>query len=249
MKRTKHNLRLLLAGGIIALFACFTAGAANILKLDVTNALTDPLSWTGGVVPGSADIAQFDGATAYASTNSWPLGAPLIWQGIQVLSPTNSLTFQNDNTLTNGTSGIDLSVGVNNLTLNCAVVLGASQAFTAGAGRIITVNGGISDGGAAPIMVVTVLLLCAYCCAATVICAWLLIAVWSGVRLVLLSAPSEWTSLKSTAYCGLASARGAGGRSWLALWSTNGVTCGVCVNPAGANVGGVNWYSPGPVPG
>ena len=63
------------------------------------------------------------------------------------------------------------------------------------------------------------------------------------------ASPRDWTSLKSAAYWALVSAGGAGGRNWLALSSTNGVTWDVWVNPAGANAGGVSWYSPGPVPG
>src|ERR1700751_2593934 len=75
------------------------------------------------------------------------------------------------------------------------------------------------------------------------------IAVSSAVRVALFSSPREWTSLKSAAYRGLVSAGGGAGRNWLALSSTNGVTCGVCVKPAAANAGGVSWYSPGPAPG
>jgi hypothetical protein len=63
---------------------------------------------------------------------------------------------------------------------------------------------------------------------------------------VLFSLPSDSTWLKSVAYWALSSAGGAGARNWLALSSTNGVTCWVWVNPAGANAGGVSWYSPGP---
>ena len=71
------------------------------------------------------------------------------------------------------------------------------------------------------------------------------IAVWSAVRVVLFSSPRDLTSLKSAAYLALVSAGGGAGRNWLALSSTNGVTCEVWVNPAGANAGGVSWYSPG----
>ena len=74
-------------------------------------------------------------------------------------------------------------------------------------------------------------------------------AVSSAVRAVLLSSPREWTSLKSSAYWELVSVGGAGGRKRLALGSTNGATWDVWVKAAGANAGGVSWYSPAPVPG
>src|SRR5947209_2449436 len=75
------------------------------------------------------------------------------------------------------------------------------------------------------------------------------IAVCSAVRVMLFSSPRDFTSLKSAAYLALVSAGGGAGRNRLALPSTNGVTCDVWVNPAGANAGGVSWYSPGPASG
>jgi len=145
MKRIKSNFRPLSVGGIIAVIACFSAGAATILKLDVTNVLTDPLSWTGSVVPGSGDVAQWSGT--YLSTNSWPLGASTNWAGIQIL-PASGVTIANDgNALTLGASGIDMSQVTNNLTINPSLILGASQTWTVTNSRTLSVSGIVSDGG------------------------------------------------------------------------------------------------------
>jgi autotransporter-associated beta strand protein len=146
MKRIKSNFRPLSLGGIIAIIACFSAGASTLLKLDVTNVLTDPLSWTGSVVPGSADIAQFNGT--YASTNTWPLGAATNWNGIQILSPSSALTVQNDgNTLTLGTAGVDMSAASANFTMSNSIVLGASQPWNVASGQTLTAAGVVSDAG------------------------------------------------------------------------------------------------------
>ena len=131
---------------ILACSAILPASGASILKLDDINVLTDPLSWTGSVVPGSGDIAQFDGT--YASTNAWPLGAATNWDGIQILSPSSALAIQNDgNTLTLGTAGVDMSAAGANFTMSNSILLGASQPWNVTAGQTLTVAGVVGDGG------------------------------------------------------------------------------------------------------
>lgn len=153
MKAYQNNSRFLLLTAAATLLAGATGQSAAILKLDNVNALTDPASWSGGVAPADGDIAQFDGATAYSSTNAWPLGAATAWSGIQVLSPamlspTNSLTIQNDgNALTLGAAGIDMSLATANLTLSNAVILAASQPWVVASGQTNKISGAISDGG------------------------------------------------------------------------------------------------------
>ena len=123
--------------------------AGTILKLDDTNVLTDPLSWTNGVAnvaPGSADIAQWNGT--YASTNRWNLGSATNWAGIQVLSPSQALTINNDgNTLTLGAGGIDLSLASQNLTLNNSLALGAAQTWVVTNGRTLGISGVVTNTG------------------------------------------------------------------------------------------------------
>src|SRR4051812_28565854 len=72
------------------------------------------------------------------------------------------------------------------------------------------------------------------------------IAVWSGVRVVLLTAPTDLISLKSATHCGLDSDGGADGRNWSGRRSRNGRTVaihGVC---GAAKALGVSRQMPGP---
>ena len=145
MKTTLFNFRPLLLGGVITIAACLSAGAANILKLDDSKLLNDPTAWNGGVAPGSADIAQFDGPTAYTATNTWVLGANTSWLGIQDLSPINSLNITNDGSaLTLGAGGFDLSAGTNSFTFYPNINLVAPQVWNITNTRTLTVWGTVT---------------------------------------------------------------------------------------------------------
>lgn len=122
--------------------ALVVAGAARsdvIVKADNTNSLNDAASWTNGVAPGTADIAQWDATVT--GTNNVALGASASWAGLRVLNPAGAVTI-NPNTanasLTVGTNGIDLASSTVNLTLSPSIVIGATQSWTIGGGRILT---------------------------------------------------------------------------------------------------------------
>ena len=153
MKIQSLKFRPALLGGALILAACFSAGATSILKLDDGKLLNDPTAWNGGGAPGSGDIAQFDApnTNAYSTTNAWFLGASTTWAGIQVVQPTNSVTILNDgNSLTLGTSGVDLSLPATpatSLYLNPAIYLTAAQTWTVTNNRSVVVNGVVSGSG------------------------------------------------------------------------------------------------------
>lgn len=139
MKNLTH-LSLALTATLFA--GTFALRANTYTKLDNTNSLTDPLSWSTGVVPGSGDIAQFNGTGVYAATNGWTLGAPVTWSGIQVLAATNTVSILNDgNTLTLGASGVDMSGASNNLYTYCPIYISTPQTWNVTNGRAFTVNG------------------------------------------------------------------------------------------------------------
>ena len=148
MKTSQLKLHRLFLGGLLTVLSVgLTAGATPILKLDNTNSLADPLSWNGGLAPGSGDIAQFDtqGTGAYSATNTWVLGANTSWAGIQDLSPTNSLTITNDgSSLTLGAGGFDLSAGSNNFTFYPDISLTAPQIWNVTNNRTLTVYGNVT---------------------------------------------------------------------------------------------------------
>ena len=93
----------------------FTANAATLSKADNTNDLNLATSWSGSVVPGANDIAQWDATVTGA--NSTLVGADLSFAGVKITDPAGAVTFGAGNTLTVGTSGIDLSTATQNLTI------------------------------------------------------------------------------------------------------------------------------------
>jgi len=115
--------------------------AATINKTNNTDDLNLTTSWTGGAVPGTNDIAQW--TSVVTGTNSTLLGADLSWGGIKIVGPGGPVTIGGANTLTLGTSGIDLSTATASLTLNCGLTLRntGSQSWKAAAGRTLNVAG------------------------------------------------------------------------------------------------------------
>ncbi|MEI7898983.1 MAG: autotransporter-associated beta strand repeat-containing protein [bacterium] len=134
-----------LAAATLVLIAPPVARADTISKANNANNLNLTTSWTGGVVPGAADIAQWTNTVTTANTTV--LGAGLSWAGIKIANPGGLVTINAGNTLTNGTSGIDLSTATQDLTLNCGLVLQGAQTWDVGAGRTLTAAGIISGVG------------------------------------------------------------------------------------------------------
>ena len=127
------------------------APLSTLTKANNTNNLNLTTSWTGGVVPGSGDIALWDSTVTAA--NSVSLGADLNFGEIQITNPGGNVTINGSfQTLTlSGVSGIgiDLSSATRSLTLNCNITLGAAQTWQLGslAGFGFTVNGTVNNGG------------------------------------------------------------------------------------------------------
>ena len=142
----KNSRRLskqtLLLAAVLAAMSGLPAQAASINKNSSTDALTLGTSWSGGNAPGANDIAVWD--TGAFTTNS--LGASTNWLGIQILSPSWPVTIANDgNTLTNGRSGIDLSLATKSLSLSNNVVLGTGpQNWTVASGQALALGGNLA---------------------------------------------------------------------------------------------------------
>jgi fibronectin-binding autotransporter adhesin len=134
----------------ITLLLAPKAGATTRTKANDTTNLNLIGSWSGGVVPGSGDIALWDATVTAANTVS--LGANLNFGEIQITNPGGAVTINAGNTLTlSGVSGvgIDMSSATQNLTLNCAITLGAAQTWNVASGRTLTLSGSaaINNGG------------------------------------------------------------------------------------------------------
>ena len=121
---------------------------ATITRLDNANALNLGTAWSGGVAPGTGDIATWAGITTNVSTN---LGGSVSWGGVALTSAqTSNIVFGGGiaATLTLGTSGIDLSTSGANLLSQGGITLGlgtTTQSWATGTGRTITVQGPITS--------------------------------------------------------------------------------------------------------
>ncbi len=137
-----NSVRMLaVALAAAALLAAHSAQGATLSKANDTDTLNLTTSWNGGVVPGVADIAQWDSTVTAA--NSVVLGANASWRGIKIVSPGGLVTIGAGNTLTLGASGIDMSAATQSLTLQSGVALGAgTQAWNVPTGQALNLNTG-----------------------------------------------------------------------------------------------------------
>jgi fibronectin-binding autotransporter adhesin len=80
--------------GLLAIVALLCGGmsaqAANIVKTNNTANLNLATSWTNGVAPGAADVAQWDSTVTGANTVA--LGSSAIWSGIRIVNPGGTVT-------------------------------------------------------------------------------------------------------------------------------------------------------------
>lgn len=131
------------------LAAATVFGQATINKADNPDDLNLTTSWTGIVVPTSADIARWNNGVTGISTS---LGANLVFGQIAIVDPAGLVTINGSHTLTlNGVAGvgIDMSAATQNLTLGMTgLVLGANQSWNIAAGRTLTVNAILSGSSA-----------------------------------------------------------------------------------------------------
>jgi fibronectin-binding autotransporter adhesin len=121
------------------------ASAVDRIKENNTAALNNGASWVGGVAPGAGDVGVWNSTVTNANTTA--LGGDLSWAGIRIADPGGLVTVSSGNTLTLGTSGINLSAATQNLTFNAAVTLGGNQTWNVGAGRTLTVGNTVLNNG------------------------------------------------------------------------------------------------------
>jgi len=127
------------------------AGALNIqaqpvVRADAAGPLNLTTAWTNGVVPGSGNIAQWDSSVATAANCTAALGQDMSWQGINIYNPVAAVVFSLGNTLTLGSSGVNMSAASQNLTLGCPLILGNPQTWTVASGRTLTITNVVSAG-------------------------------------------------------------------------------------------------------
>jgi autotransporter-associated beta strand protein len=124
-------------------YASATFGTPIVKANNIDN-LALGSSWVGGVAPTSTDRAKWDSTVTGANTTS--LGADLTFGGIVIANPTGPVTINPGNTLSLGAGlvDIDLSAATQDLTLNCALSMGAPNVWDVTSGRTLALGGVVS---------------------------------------------------------------------------------------------------------
>ena len=138
MNVQRISLKAVVTGLCVAGAACVTL-AGNVFKANNTLPLNDPLSWEGGAVPGTTDVAVFDERAA-SSTVSFLIASDLAWSGVVFTNQTaavsdmiGTVTFATNGvdaaTLTLGSNGVCLAGSGLSLTLNMPLALSGAQTW------------------------------------------------------------------------------------------------------------------------
>lgn len=112
--------------------------AVDRIKQNNATALNVAGSWD--TLPGSGDVAVWNSTVLGA--NSTALGANLDWAGIKIVNPGGLVTIGTaaTNTLTLGTSGIDMSSATQNLLVNSNLSAGGAQTWQVASGRTLQIQ-------------------------------------------------------------------------------------------------------------
>jgi len=126
--KTQTPKTLMLTLLVIALCTAPELQAATRTKANNADALNLTSSWTNGIVPIGADVAQFDANITGPLTLS--LGADTAWNQINFVNPGGDITISAGNTLTvSNNNPIIFGTGATDLILNCDVNF-AGASFT-----------------------------------------------------------------------------------------------------------------------
>lgn len=115
--------------------------SGNVIKEANTFNLDLFYSWVDLVTPTSTDTAVWDNTVMF--DNSVSTGSNVSWAMLRIKDPGGIINI-NNNTLTLGAGGIDMSASTRALYINSNIVLGANQSWDVNGGKILTVNGDIS---------------------------------------------------------------------------------------------------------
>jgi autotransporter-associated beta strand protein len=123
--------------------------AQDINKANNNDALNLGSSWQGGSAPGSLNVAVW--GSAISANRNTVLGGDMSWAGIRVGATSGGtlMSITGTNTLTLGSSGIDMTAANSNMTITSNMILGSAQTWNVAAGRsLIAQTGTISGSGA-----------------------------------------------------------------------------------------------------
>lgn len=135
----KSSSNRFFSSAIVAVVALSSsASAADRFKQNNLTALNLAGSWD--TLPTSLDVAVWNNTVAGA--NATALGADLSWAGIKIVNPGGLVTIGTaaTNTLTLGSSGIDMSGATQNLLINSNLTAGSAQTWQVAAGRTLQIQ-------------------------------------------------------------------------------------------------------------
>ena len=123
-----------------------TPPPSTVTKANNTTALDLAASWTPAGVPTALDTVSWNGTYTNGVVS---IGSGLTVQQLRLLSPSAGITINTGTgPLTLGAGGLDLSTATQSLSVNAPVVIAAPQAWTVASGRVLNLNGAISDNAA-----------------------------------------------------------------------------------------------------
>ena len=125
------------------LLAYTSAQAVNVTKLDTTSMVTNTSNWSA--TPAMTDVGEFDATCSAGSMAGLTLGGNLTLGGLQFNNNmTGPATILSGSTLTLGTSGINMGSASQNVTINCGIGIGSSQAWNVGSGIALALGSGFT---------------------------------------------------------------------------------------------------------
>ena len=126
------------------LLVCTSAQAVNVTKLDTASMAANTSNWSAA--PGATDVGEFDATCSAGSMAALTLGgSDLTLGGLQFNNNmTGPATILSGSTLTLGTSGINMGSANQNVTINCGIGIGGSQAWNVGSGIALALGSGFT---------------------------------------------------------------------------------------------------------
>jgi autotransporter-associated beta strand protein len=142
MKNMKscHIRNYFLMSSLLLTWGAMSVQAANVTKLDTMTMNGGATDWSSA--PATTDVGEFANTPSSATLAAMTLGGNLTLGGLQLDNNlAGPLTIASGNTLTLGTSGINMSAANNDATINCALTLTATpQTWTVISGRTLTIG-------------------------------------------------------------------------------------------------------------
>ncbi len=136
---------------IVCCVPAFLAMAGEVQKADNAEPLAEGASWVGGSVPGTNDVAVWDGETALSGGWNYELGTGVTWGGLRVTNAVSMLTITNGGApLSVGADGINLAAATNGYycRLYAPVSVTADQVWRMTSPTVLYLWGPVSGDGA-----------------------------------------------------------------------------------------------------